>query len=59
MQIVAMLSERINDRELEEEVADVNELLGELADINEMTERISNLKRANNAFVLEMNGKVL
>ena len=54
-----MLSERINDRELEEEVADVNELLGELADINEMTERISNLKRANNAFVLEMNGKVL
>ena len=59
MQIVAMLSERINDRELEEGEADVNELLGELADINEMTERISKLKRSNNAFILEMNGKAL
>ena len=50
MNIVAMLSERIDDKEIEEDVANINDNLGELADINEMDDRIANLKRQNNHF---------
>ena len=54
MNIVALLSERIDDKEIEEDVANINDNLGELADINEMDERIANLKKSNNQFVIQM-----
>ena len=59
MNIVAMLSERIDDKEIEEDVANINDNLGELADINEMDERIANLKKSNNQFVIQMGERKL
>ena len=42
-----MLSERINDKDIEEEVENLNDILGEAADINKMNKKVDSLKKQN------------
>lgn len=43
--IIQMLSERINDQEIEDEVENLNDILGEAADINKMNRKVEALKK--------------
>lgn len=43
--IIRMLSERVNDKDIEEEVENLNDILGDAADLNKMTKTVQSLKQ--------------